>query len=588
MGFLDNPIIYLSRLLWKYSKGNRKNVILYFTLFVFGNLIGLLDPLILAKILNIIQEQGITAQNYLTIIGYASLFIAVSIGYWIFHGPARYIEEKNAFLVRANYKKYLIDGTMQLSANWHSNHHSGDTIDKIEKGTNALYNYATETFLVIETLIRLIGSYIALAYFNLHSIYIVLFVVILTVYIIIKFDQKLVKQYIKLNKHENKISAKIFDVISNITTVIILRIQKLVSIDIVRKIMAPFSLYKKNLKINETKWFFVSMCSTLLTFLILSSYIYSNFKAGNIILIGTIAALFGYVSNINNLFFRFAYKYGSIVRQRAKVTNVQEISDIFDKKKKIKQASLKNWEKIEIKNLQFSYHGKNDKNQHINNISFDINKSEKIAFIGESGSGKTTLLKLIRELYHPNKINLFIDNQKIEHGFKAISSYISLIPQDPEIFSTTIKKNITMTLPHTPEEIKKYTDMAMFTKVIKRLPKKINSSIFEKGVNLSGGEKQRLALSRGLLASIDKQILLLDEPTSSVDSKNEMQIYQNIFTKYKNKTIISSIHRLHLLYLFDRVIFFRNGKIIANGTFQSLLKTSPQFKQLWNKYKRTQ
>jgi ABC-type multidrug transport system fused ATPase/permease subunit len=145
-----------------------------------------------------------------------------------------------------------------------------------------------------------------------------------------------------------------------------------------------------------------------------------------------------------------------------------------------------------------------------------------------------------------------------------------------------------MTLPHTPEEIKKYTDMAMFTKVIKRLPKKINSSIFEKGVNLSGGEKQRLALSRGLLASIDKQILLLDEPTSSVDSKNEMQIYQNIFTKYKNKTIISSIHRLHLLYLFDRVIFFRNGKIIANGTFQSLLKTSPQFKQLWNKYKRTQ
>jgi ATP-binding cassette, subfamily B, bacterial len=588
MGLLDNPIIYLTRLMWKYSKGNRKSVIFYFTLFIFANLIGLLDPLILAKILNIIQEQGITAQNYLTIIGYISLFIAVSIGFWIFHGPARYIEEKNAFSVRANYKKYLIDGTMQLSANWHSNHHSGDTIDKIEKGTTALYNYSGETFLVIETIIKLIGSYIALAYFNLHSLYIVFFIVILTVYIIITFDKKLVKQYIGLNKYENKISAKIFDVISNITTVIILRIQKLVSKDIFRKIMAPFSLYKRNLKLKETKWFFVSMCSTLLTFLVLSSYIYSNFKAGNMILVGTIAALSGYVSKINNLFFRFAYKYGAIVKQRTRVSNAQEISDVFDKKKKVEQYPLKDWNKIEVKNLKFSYHTKKGANLHIDNVSFDINRKEKIAFIGESGSGKTTLLKVIRELYHPNQLNLFVDNQKIEHGFKAISSHISLIPQDPEIFSTTIKNNITMTLPFTLDEIKKYTNMAMFTKVIKRLPKKINSSIFEKGVNLSGGEKQRLALSRGLLASIDKQILLLDEPTSSVDAKNEMQIYQNIFTKYKNKTIISSIHRLHLLYLFDRVIFFRNGKIIANGSFRNLLKTSAPFRVLWNKYKRSQ
>jgi ABC-type multidrug transport system fused ATPase/permease subunit len=106
----------------------------------------------------------------------------------------------------------------------------------------------------------------------------------------------------------------------------------------------------------------------------------------------------------------------------------------------------------------------------------------------------------------------------------------------------------------------------------------LDSSIVEKGVNLSGGEKQRLALARGLLASEDKDILLLDEPTSSVDMNNELIIYQNIFEAFKGKTIISSIHRLHMLSLFDTVHFFKNGKIIASGSFDELNQIQRSFK----------
>src|SRR3989344_1549623 len=126
--------------------------------------------------------------------------------------------------------------------------------------------------------------------------------------------------------------------------------------------------------------------------------------------------------------------------------------------------------------------------------------------------------------------------------------------------------------------------MAMFTDVVKRLPRGLNSSIVEKGVNLSGGEKQRLALARGLMASEDKSILLLDEPTSSVDSRNELKIYENIFSKFKNKTILSSIHRLHLLSLFDTILLFKNGQIAASGTFDEILKNSEEFKDMWSKY----
>ena len=126
--------------------------------------------------------------------------------------------------------------------------------------------------------------------------------------------------------------------------------------------------------------------------------------------------------------------------------------------------------------------------------------------------------------------------------------------------------------------------MARFTDVVSRLPKKFDSSIVEKGVNLSGGEKQRLALARGLLASEDKSIVLLDEPTSSVDSRNELAIYKNIFQTFEDKVIVSSIHRLHLLSLLDTIYFFDKGKIIASGSLEYLLQTSMEFQELWKKY----
>jgi ATP-binding cassette subfamily B protein len=120
--------------------------------------------------------------------------------------------------------------------------------------------------------------------------------------------------------------------------------------------------------------------------------------------------------------------------------------------------------------------------------------------------------------------------------------------------------------------------------VVERLPRGLESHIKEKGVNLSGGEKQRLAIARGLIASRDKEIVMMDEPTSSVDSKNELEIYRNIFRKFRDKTIISSVHRLHMLKLFDKIYVFDNGRIVASGTFERLKQKSPEFRELLKKY----
>lgn len=580
----NNPIIFLSKYLWRFSEKNRKNVVLYVAMSVIANSIWFLPPLVVAKILNIVQEQGINQGNIWHLIGIASLFIAINLGHWIFHGPSRVIERKNAFIVRANYKKYLLDGTMNLPPEWHVDHHSGDTIDKIEKGTDSLYRFSSTTFEIIESLIKLVSSYLALVYFNIHSSYIVMFIVIMTIAIILHCDKKLSRHYKELNRAENRISQKIFDTISNITTVIILRIEKLVSGSIMKNILSPFNLFRKNVKLNEIKWWIVSMMSSVMIFTVIGTYFYSNLVSGKVILVGTLYALYGYVERINGVFFRFASKYGTIVEQKAAVENAEEISVYFKEKDIIENVRfLRRWKEIRIENLKFSYHGENGGDLHLNDISFRIKKGEKIALVGESGSGKTTFLKMIRGLYEPQRVNIYLDDRRLKN-LGSINENITLIPQEPEIFATTIKENITMGVDYSMDFIKEHTDLTEFTKVIKSLPKGIESSIFEKGVNLSGGEKQRLALARGLIACEDKAIVLLDEPTSSVDSANELKIYQSIFRRYKDKSIISSIHRLHLLHMFDRIYVFNKGKIVVSGTLDELLKKSKRFKVLWKKY----
>lgn len=583
---MTNPVTYLTKQMWKYSKGNRHNVILYTCMFVVAGFIYFLEPLVVAKLLNIIQEQGVHSGNILNLLGIVALFIAIVVGFWIMHGPARVIERRNSFLVKANYKKYLVDGTMALPMQWHTDHHSGDTIDKIEKGTHGLYEYSEHTFEVIDTIVKLISSYLALVYFNLHSGYIVALMVIITLTIIFRYDNILKKQYTELYRADNRIMAKVFDTISNITTVVILRLEKLSSKAIVQKIMAPFRLYKKNIRINEVKWFIVSLCGAIMMFFVIATYIGSSYIRNETIVIGTLYVLYGYVERIKNIFFRFAWRYGDIVKWKSAVENAEEISNEFEQRRKVKQIKLDTgWKQIGIKNLQFHY-GDEEGELHLDDVSLTFNRKEKIALVGESGSGKTTFLKLIRALYKPRNVEIFIDKEKVK-GFEAIGPNIVLIPQDPELFTTTIRKNITMGLPYDEKIIKKYTDMARFTQVIKELPNGLESSIVEKGVNLSGGEKQRLALARGLLAAADKPILLLDEPTSSVDPSNELDIYKNIFSIYKNKTIISSVHRLHLLPYFDKIYLFKKGQIVARGSFRQLLKNK-EFAYIWRRYTKTQ
>ena len=580
-----NPLVYLFGKTWHYSAGNRSRVVWYWIMFIVANAITLFSqPLIMAKIMDVIQKQGITADNFKFLLVLLMLTLVFELLFWSIHGPARCIERCNAFKVRVNYRKNLLKGIMTLPMEWHVDHHSGDTIDKIEKGTCGLFSFSEDSFEVIYAVVQLVVSYAMLAYFSPPAAYIVLGMIIVSAWITMRFDRVMISQYKELNRSENNISESVFDSVSNITTVIILRVEKLVFSAIMRKVEKPFDLFRYNQRLNEYKWFLTNVCCTVMTIIVLGVYFWQNIGTAQGVLIGSVYLLINYLGKISELFFKFTSMYSDILKQKTRVMNAEELTKDFKTENFTNHVLPKSWQCLEVEGLNFSYRNEDNVGLNLEDVSLTLIRGQHYAIIGRSGDGKSTFLKLMRDLYHPVSLRLTADGQHVADGFGGISRTIALVPQDPEIFATTILENITMGAEYDLDFIRHFADMACFTDVVEALPKKFDSSIKEKGVNLSGGQQQRLALARGLLACHDKDIVLLDEPTSSLDTATEMKVYRNIFREFRDKTIISSVHRLHLLPLFNKIFMFSDGRIIASGSLNDLLTSCTEFQELWQQY----
>jgi ABC-type multidrug transport system fused ATPase/permease subunit len=578
-----NPLLYLFGRLWHYSSTNHVLVVVFYCMLIIATSIDLFaQPFIWAKIIENVTRKGEADDILHSLTLLLSLSVLVEFFSWAFHGPARVLECLNAFYVRMTYRKHLIKGVMSLPMSWHVEHHSGDTIDKVNRGASALFSFSESSFQIVYSVVRLIGSYGVLVYFSPSSSYIVIAMMALTAYIVMQFDKVLVREYRELNKSENRISEKIFDTLSNISTVITLRVERFVFRAFVHKLEEPYLLYKRNTIRNEIKWFLTSMCCVIMSTFVLGVYFFTHVGKSDGLIVSEVYLLISYLERISSLFHNFASMYGEVLKRRANVHNAEELQVSFQDDEKTEHVLPGSWQKLHIKDLLFSYDNGDDV-LHLDQVSVTLHRGEKVAFIGETGSGKTTFLKVVRGLYPAKSVTLLADQVVIESGFDGIREDIALVPQNPEIFATTIRENITVGAEYDEELIAHYVKMARFQDVVNGLPKGMESSTKEKGVNLSGGQQQRLALARGLLASHDKNIVLLDEPTSSLDAATEMLVYHNIFKGCLGKTIISTIHRMHLLPLFDRIFLFENGKVIACGSLNELLSSSQEFRHLWEK-----
>lgn len=233
---------------------------------------------------------------------------------------------------------------------------------------------------------------------------------------------------------------------------------------------------------------------------------------------------------------------------------------------------------IEFKNVSFSY-PKEDTT--LKNFSLVIEPHKKVAIVGSSGQGKSTLFNLITRIFDVGEGSILIDNINIlDLTEESLRKHISIIRQEPFIFNRTIKENFEIIDNNiTLDKIRKYTKMAYLDDYIMSLPKQYDTLLGEGGVNLSGGQKQRLSIARTL--SKKSEIILFDEATSALDNKSQEYIKKSIDNLVKDHTIVIVAHRLSTIIDADIIHVVDDGKIIASGTHEQLLKKCKKYKELY-------
>lgn len=572
-----NPVWYLCKKMWQYSEGNRKKVILYVFLFIIVGILDILiEPMIWSHILNRIQKGEVTQQNVYEIVGLLGIILVNVIFFWALHGPARVLERNNAFKIRTNYREFLTKGTLDLPLLWHKTHHSGKTVDQMSKGTQALFSFSENSFEIIYGVLELIIGCSVLAYYFPWSLVLTLGMLAVSVWIISRFDKTLNTNNKILTRKENDISQIVIDVSGNMTTVITLRIAKLVFKSIMDKTREPFALFSSNNKVNELKWFITALLCNTMTITVLVGYILSNVETG--ILFGSIYLLQNYLRNISKLFSRFAGIYNKTMLQQIHVMNAEELTEQFNENPLVNHVLPATWSKLSIRGLSFSYTG--SEHLQLDNVSASIRHGQKIAVVGRTGSGKSTFVNVMRDLQQPQALRLKVDEKFIEDGFAGIAQGIALIPQKPEIFASTVLENITLGVEYSDELIQEALAISCFEDTVLALKDGLETRLGEDGMTLSGGQQQRLALARGLLACIGKDIILADEPTSSLDAQTARKVFQGLIDKFRDKTVICIVHDLHMLELFDTIFVFDEGKLVGVGSRDQLLETCRAFQDL--------
>ena len=233
---------------------------------------------------------------------------------------------------------------------------------------------------------------------------------------------------------------------------------------------------------------------------------------------------------------------------------------------------------IDLKEVVFNY----GETQVLQNISLSIIKNKTIAFVGESGSGKTTLVNLLTGLFPVDRGDITIDGVRYRDlDIPTFQNRIGYITQDPVIFSDTVYNNVTKWAPKTKENLEKFwfaLNQAAIADFVRSLPDAEHSQLGNNGIQVSGGQKQRLSIARELFKEVD--LLVMDEATSALDSETERMIQENIESLKGKYTILIVAHRLSTIKDADEIFVLQKGRLLASGTYETLVQSSPIFKRM--------
>lgn len=514
------------------------------------------------KILNHTGTMDFSALTYILFLAGTLYFLSV-----LFNYLQTYYLRKTIIEITFSLRKQVINKVLYLSLDTIDKKQRGETITKLLIGINIIEDALISSFIEITSIliIIIVSLIIMISYNVMITLLIVLIVLFSSGFIgkIINHSQQYFKKY---TASINRTITQIEEVTSGHDLIKTSNYEKYV-----------IEEFNENIeKWHESKWkskFYSSLNTPLINFTTNLGYVTIAIFASIFVIQGTmtVGRILSFMEYLKN-FTEPIEKITAIIPElQAGLSEYKQVYDFLelDDEKNPSTKELKEFnDEIIFDNISFGY---TEEEKVINNFSLTVKKGQKIAIIGETGSGKTTILKLLMRLYDLDSGEIRIDGVNInKYNKNSLRSFMGMVLQETWLFSDTIEENIRYgKLDSSKEEIINVSEQLNTDFFIRQQKNGYETILNEDGDNLSQGQKQLLTITRAVLSG--KEILILDEATSSIDTETEKIIQDAMDKLMKNKTSIVVAHRLSTIENADNIVVLNKGRIIEQGTHQELL-----------------
>lgn len=574
-------VSYWVKTLWPYLMEYKGRVIIAFLCLIAAKLISVGIPFLLKyQVDHLSQSQDVVADWWYWF----------PLGLLLAYGSARFLttfigEVRDVLFGRVTERAMrrmalrVFEHLHNLSLSFHLDRHTGALQRDIERGTNGIsFIMRFMIFNILPTLLEL-ALVIGLLLANYPPVFAIITSVAVVLYI--GFSIRVTEwrtQYVReANQMDSTTHARALDSLLNYETVKYFTAEQREAQAYDESLSQWEDARRKNrytlFGLNSGQALIVSIAMASMLMFAAYYVVIGEMTIGDFTLVN--AFMFQLFQPLN--FLGFVYR-----EIKASIANIERMFELLDEQPSVKDEGTKalvvKKGEVHFKNISFSYA---ENRTILTDLNLRLEAGKTLAVVGSSGAGKSTLTKLLFRFYDPQQGQILIDGQDIRNTpQQELRTLLGIVPQDSVLFNDTIRNNILYAKPAaTEEELQQVISMAQLDELVRHSPQGLESRVGERGLKLSGGEKQRLAIARMLLKK--PAIMVFDEATSSLDSTTEQAIMNAIRQVSKGHTTLIIAHRLSTIADADQIVVLENGQWHEQGTHNQLLAKKGRYAQLW-------